>query len=397
MISVIDFAASTNIFSTTADISLDFGSGADRALLVRAVSYGDAIVSGGVGITSVIIDPGGANINVPLNTEYSLPSATWGTAQSKAREGTLTTGLPTGVKTVRITCANANTRPTLWGAVVSGVTAVGTPVISSGTGTLVSVAVPSASGRTCIGMAQSLSAFTVTAPTSLNEDIPAITNRTIIGSLVTNDSTGATTNLQGSYTVTTAYSAVGWDLTGTAVPGPTISTQPTSQNVDEGLTASFSIVATGTGSLNYQWQRQNPGGGAFTNVGTNSTSYTTGILDDTADNGAHYQCIVSDDNGSITSSVVALTVNTVATTATITIPDWVNNTGTPHVNGTLIEISFYHPTTKSLVLAVSGGVLSGSSDYILTSSAFTAGGSYLWIAESTSNPTWFASGKVTAT
>ena len=37
--------------------------------------------------------------------------------------------------------------------------------------------------------------------------------------------------------------------------GPTITTQPASQTVTEGATATFSVVASGQGTLTYQWRR----------------------------------------------------------------------------------------------------------------------------------------------
>lgn len=84
-----------------------------------------------------------------------------------------------------------------------------------------------------------------------------------------------------------------------AITGPTIDTQPTPQTCEEGSTASFNVGATSSGgTLHYQWKRQDPGGGAWTNVGTDATPYTTGTAVRASDSGAMIKCTVSDDNGS---------------------------------------------------------------------------------------------------
>ncbi len=84
--------------------------------------------------------------------------------------------------------------------------------------------------------------------------------------------------------------------------GPTIDTQPTKQRVYEGQTANFSVSATSTGgTLHYQWKKNG------SNVGTDSSSYTTGTLT-IADDLSTIVCAVSDDNGTTNSTTVYLCV-----------------------------------------------------------------------------------------
>lgn len=91
--------------------------------------------------------------------------------------------------------------------------------------------------------------------------------------------------------------------------GPTINTQPTSQTAYVGQTATFSVTATTSGgALSYQWKQNG------SNVGTNSSSYTTGALA-LSDNGSTIQVVVTDSNGSATSASVTLTVINVGITA----------------------------------------------------------------------------------
>lgn len=88
-----------------------------------------------------------------------------------------------------------------------------------------------------------------------------------------------------------------------ALTGPTINTQPTDQRAAEGSTATFTVSATTSGgTLHYQWKRQDPGGGSWSNVGTDSSSYTTGSGTRSTDSGALFKCTVSDDNGSVDSN-----------------------------------------------------------------------------------------------
>ena len=88
-----------------------------------------------------------------------------------------------------------------------------------------------------------------------------------------------------------------------ADPLPSIITQPTSQTVTAGQTATFSVVATGTGPFSYQWRKN---GTAVS--GATSSSYTT-PAETTSDSGAQFTVVVSNSTGSATSSTAILTVN----------------------------------------------------------------------------------------
>lgn len=83
---------------------------------------------------------------------------------------------------------------------------------------------------------------------------------------------------------------------------PVITTQPAGQAVVAGQTASFSVTATGSAPLSYQW-REN----GSTISGATLASYTTPVTT-TADNGAQYSVAVSNSAGSVTSNAATLTV-----------------------------------------------------------------------------------------
>ncbi len=93
---------------------------------------------------------------------------------------------------------------------------------------------------------------------------------------------------------------------------PSITTQPTSQTVAVGQTASFSVSATGTAPLSYQW---NKNGTAIS--GATSSSYTTPATT-SSDNGAQFTVVVSNTAGSVTSNAATL-MGIDATTTTINV------------------------------------------------------------------------------
>ena len=97
-----------------------------------------------------------------------------------------------------------------------------------------------------------------------------------------------------------------------AVVAPTITTQPVSQTVTAGQTATFSVVAGGTAPLSYQWQKN----GANI-AGATGASYTTAATA-TTDSGSTFDVVVSNTTGSVTSSSATLTVNAATVAPTIT-------------------------------------------------------------------------------
>ncbi len=83
---------------------------------------------------------------------------------------------------------------------------------------------------------------------------------------------------------------------------PVIIVQPADQSSTIGLTASFTVMAAGPGSLTYQWSEN---GAAI--PGATSASYSTPILVP-ADDGSTFTVTVSDSVASVVSNSVTLTV-----------------------------------------------------------------------------------------
>ena len=106
---------------------------------------------------------------------------------------------------------------------------------------------------------------------------------------------------------------VAGNASSTAAPvAPTIATQPANQSVTAGQTASFSVVATGTAPLIYQWKKN---GSAIS--GATAASYTTPATT-TSDSGSSFTVVVSNSAGSVTSNAATLTVNPATVAPTIT-------------------------------------------------------------------------------
>jgi hypothetical protein len=103
-------------------------------------------------------------------------------------------------------------------------------------------------------------------------------------------------NAEGSVTSAVATLSVG------ASVAPGVSTQPVSVSVVVGQTASFSVVATGSDPLAYQWQRN-----GVSVAGATAASHTTPATN-AGDDGASYTVTVSNPGGSVTSEAAVLTV-----------------------------------------------------------------------------------------
>jgi len=91
-----------------------------------------------------------------------------------------------------------------------------------------------------------------------------------------------------------------------AIELPSISTHPADQTVATGQTATFSVVATGTAPLTYQWQKN-----SMNIPGATNPSYTTPatIL---ADSGSKFRVLVTNPAGSIMSNAATCTLGTQA-------------------------------------------------------------------------------------
>jgi hypothetical protein len=132
---------------------------------------------------------------------------------------------------------------------------------------------------------------------------------------------------------------------------PSITTQPAGSTVQVGATVSFSVVATGTAPLTYQWRKN----------GTNiAASYTTPTLT-LADSGAAYSVVVTNVAASVTSA------NAIVTVQDLTTVDWGVNSPASGSG------DFENASAGVDDLGVAYGVWLGSSGRVYASNAAVGG------------------------
>ena len=161
-------------------------------------------------------------------------------------------------------------------------------------------------------------------------------------------------------------------IMGTGSGMPQITQQPADRTVPIGGTATFTIAATGTAPLSYQWQKN-----TANIAGATAASYTTPPVS-SGDNNAAYRCVVSNAVGTVTSTagILRITSNT-APTLTIVTPTAgtrysggttlsFSGTGTDAQDGTLPasaftwRIDFHHDTHTHPAMLDTVGVRSGT-------------------------------------
>src|SRR5438270_631712 len=153
--------------------------------------------------------------------------------------------------------------------------------------------------------------FTVTATGTAPLSFQRQRNSTTIGGATADSyTTPATTAADHGNQFTVVVSNAAGSMTSSAAAltvkaglvAPALTTQPASQTVSTGQRATFTVTATGTAPLSYQWQKNGTAIG-----GATAASYTTPATT-AADNGDQFTVVVSNAAGSVTSKAAALTV-----------------------------------------------------------------------------------------
>jgi len=172
---------------------------------------------------------------------------------------------------------------------------------------------------------------------------------------------------------------------------PTITSQPASQTINAGQTATFSVTASGTAPLSYQWLQN---GTAIS--GATSSSYTTPV-ESVSNSGTHFSVTVSNTAGSVTSNTATLTVNGVIGALNPSTSSLNFNNVTVTTNSVL-SVSFTNAGTASITISsatVSGVGFTGSG--ISTNQVVPAGQSATLNVTFAPTAAGSASGSVTVT
>jgi glucose/arabinose dehydrogenase len=151
---------------------------------------------------------------------------------------------------------------------------------------------------------------------------------------------------------------------------PAITQHPANLTVAAGQTATFTVSASGSLPLGYQWQRNG------TNI-SGATSSTLSFTAATGDNGAQYRSVVTNAFGTATSNSATLTVSGSPPTASILTPAagaqytagtsvGFSGSGTDPQDGTLPasaftwEVVFHHDTHTHPFFGPTSGITSGT-------------------------------------
>ncbi len=174
-----------------------------------------------------------------------------------------------------------------------------------------------------------------------------------------------TTANAGSYSALVSNSAgsatsAAATLTVNTVGAPTITTQPVSQTVTVGANVTFTVGATGTAPLSYQWR--------FNSVNiSGATSSVLTLNAVTTANAGSYSALVSNSAGSATSAAASLTVNpAVSGTAGTLLLGW-NNLGMHCMDKDFSVFSILPPyNTIEAQLIVNGALVTSGTGYSVT-------------------------------
>jgi len=242
---------------------------------------GDAVSFGGTASSTV-------SVTSPTSITAAAPPGAAGPVDVTVTD-------PTSLVTSPTSPADAYTYitppPTVTGvSPASGPATGGTPVAIAGTG-FVSGSTVSFGGAAATGV-------TVNSPTSISATDPA-------GAIGPVDVT--VTNVNGTSLTSPA------DTFTYAAVAPAITTQPASQTVGVGQTATFTAAASGTPTPTVTWQLSHNGGSTWTNVaGANSTSLVVASVTATQ-SGTQYRALFTNSAGSAATQSATLSVVPVVT------------------------------------------------------------------------------------
>ena len=184
-----------------------------------------------------------------------------------------------------------------------------------GSGTNLAVTSRSSDGQTIISYIPNGSSATLTVAMSKIADFnsqakawwfnPQTGAATLIGTFANSGSRNFTPPDQNDRVLVIDSAAANLPAPGSASDNstpPSITAQPSNVTVNPGQSATFTISASGTAPLTYQWQKNS------TNISVaTSTTYT--IASVASGDAGSYRCVVTNTAGSATSNAATLTVN----------------------------------------------------------------------------------------
>jgi hypothetical protein len=294
-------AGSTYYFQVqSTDSKNNHGKSGGHKFVTNSVSISGTITpaQGGSGATLTLSGTASATITASSSGSYTF------------------TGLASGSYGVTPTNAGYSFSPASQNVTLTATNVTGVNFSATATTTAPTITTQPTSQTVVAGQPATF-AVTVTGTALLNyqwqkngANIAGATSSSYITPATTTSDSGSTFRVVVSNSAGTVTSnAATLTVNATAV-APTITTQPASQTVTAGQTATFTVTATGTAPLSYQWQKN---GAAIT--AARSSSYTTPATT-SSDNGVQFIVTVSNSAGSVTSSQAILSVTSLAISTT---------------------------------------------------------------------------------
>ena len=168
------------------------------------------------------------------------------------------------------------------------------------------------------------------------------------GGLLATTGPSSTTGSPFTFTIRATNAAGTNDQSFTLTVSPTplapqITTQPSAQSLGLGQNATFTVVATGSPAPTYQWQRLPSGSSTWSALADDSTYSGTATASLTVTsvttfmNGDQFRCVLSNTNGSVTSTAVSLTIGLGSSFTTIA--GLAGTTGSIDATGTAARFS----------------------------------------------------------
>lgn len=185
------------------------------------------------------------------------------------------------------------------------------------------------------------------------------------------DYTVVVTNSAGSATSNPATLVVN-----AALIAPSIDTAPQSATVSAGSPAAFTVAASGSAPLAYQWKKD----GAII-AGATSSTYSIGAVQ--AGDAGSYTVVVSNALGSATSAAGILNVNTVAVAPSITVPP--QSSGVASGGSVTLSVTASGTAPLSYQWSSSSGAIAGAtqSSYTINNASASDAGAYTVVVSNT--------------
>ena len=290
----------------------------DSPPTVTSVAPNNGPVAGGTGVTIT-----GTNFAAGATVTFGGTAATNVAVVSATQITATTPAGSAGAVTVAVTVKGQA------GSLASGFTYVAPPTVTN---------VAPNNGPVAGGTGVTITGTNFAAGATVTFGGTAATNVAVVSATQITATTPA--GSAGAVTVAVTVNGQAGSLASgfTYVAPPTITTQPVNQIVAVGNPAMFSVVASGTAPLTYQWQMN---GTAIS--GATSASYTTPATT-AADDGAMFQVLATNPGGTTPSSIVTLTVTGTGTAVSVTTSRYDNSRSGQNTNETTLTPSNVNST-----------------------------------------------------